>query len=162
MRAPHRAAHGPLTFLIWQVMSTRAYDRESRYSWPRDKVKLVGLLAAILELNPTKKVIYDPKKLVELDPKMERRAFIEIWVGKMRWVANTATSTHQFAKQNGARCEQAFALVIDMIAKLGDGAYESVVRLHLVRLRADVHTYIRVRGGGRPRGERAAVPTIEQ
>ena len=103
------------------------YDRESRYSWPRDKGKIERLLAAILELNPTKKIIYDPKELVQLDPKMERRVFIEIWVDKMRWVANTATSTHQFAKQNGARCEQAVALVIDMIAKLGDGAYEWLV-----------------------------------
>ena len=73
---------------------------------PADKNKIAALLAAILELNPRKKIIYDPKKLVHHDPKMKRRVLVEIWVDKMRWVANEPTSTHQFAKQNGARCEQ--------------------------------------------------------
>lgn len=141
MRAPHRAAHGPLTFLIWQVMSTRAYDRKSPYSWPADKSKIELLLIAILELNPRKKVIYNPKELVELDPKMERRAFFEIWVGKMRWVANNDRSTHQFAKQSGVRCEQALALVIDMIASLGDEASEWLVTYltEKVSARAFIH-----------------------
>ena len=43
-----------------------------------------GKEAAILELNPRKKIIYDPKRLVHQDPKMERRVLIEIWVDKMR------------------------------------------------------------------------------
>ena len=57
---------------------TQRYDRESPYSWPADKGKIERLLAAILELNPRKKIIYDPKRLVHQDPKMERRVLIEI------------------------------------------------------------------------------------
>ena len=62
-------AHGPQTFLIWQVMSTSRNQGSlppflgATLSWPADKDKIAALLAAILALEPKKTYSMDAYEL---------------------------------------------------------------------------------------------------